>query len=64
MTHHEYLLAELRCASLRVQLMQADLDAISLALKGDLIDPEQALDLLQDCDLFRYIEPTPPMVPA
>jgi hypothetical protein len=61
MTRPEYLLAELRCASLRAQLAQADIDAISLALEGDLIDPEQAIDLLHDCDLFRYIEPTPPI---
>jgi hypothetical protein len=64
MTRLEYILAELRCATLRARLMQADIDAISLALKGDLINPEQAIDLLQDCDLLRYIEPRPPMVPA
>jgi hypothetical protein len=55
-----YLLAELRCATLRARLVASDLDAIGLALKGGLITPVQALELLDDCDLFRYIEPTPP----
>jgi hypothetical protein len=58
-TRAEYLLAQLRCASLRAQLMQADIDAIGLALKGNLINPEEAMDLLHDCELLRYIEPTP-----
>lgn len=34
MTRLEYLLAELRCASLRARLWQADIDAVGLALKG------------------------------
>ena len=55
-----YLLAELRCATLRARLVASDLDAIGLALKGGLITSVQALELLDDCDLFRYIEPTPP----
>jgi len=55
-----YLLAELRCASLRAQLMQADINAIDLALRGSLITLEQAAELLHDCDVLRYIEPTPP----
>jgi hypothetical protein len=39
----EYLLAELRCASLRARLLQADIDAVGRALKGGLITTEQAL---------------------
>ena len=58
----EYLLAELRCASLRAQLMQADIDATALALRGGLITAEQAAELLHDCDVLRYIGPSPPMV--
>jgi hypothetical protein len=60
----EYVLAELRCASIRAQLMQADINAVGIALKSSLITPDQAMELLHDCDLLRYIEPTPPMVPA
>jgi hypothetical protein len=53
----DYLLAELRCASLRARLWQADIDAVGLALKGGLIEPEQALELLNDCDCLQLIEP-------
>ena len=53
--HVPYLLAELRCASLRVQLLQADIDAVGLALKGGLITPDQALELLHDCDALRLV---------
>jgi hypothetical protein len=28
-----------------------------LALKGGLIEPEQALELLQDCDCLQFISP-------
>jgi hypothetical protein len=57
MTRHEYLLAELRCASLRARLRQADIDAVGMALKAGLVEPEQALELLQDCDCLQLIEP-------
>jgi hypothetical protein len=59
-SRREYLLAELRCATLRARLAQADVDAIGLALRGNLITVEQALDLLSGCDLLRYIDPVPP----
>jgi hypothetical protein len=57
MSRREYLLAELRCASLRVRLQQSDIDAVGLALKGGLIEPEQALELLADCDCLQLISP-------
>jgi|SRR5262245_52840669 len=57
-----YLLAELWCAALRAQLMQSDIEAVRLALKGGLITPVQALELLHDCEVLRYIEPTPPAI--
>jgi hypothetical protein len=60
MTRRQYLLAEMRCASLRLHLLQADVDAIALALKGGVVTPEQAIDLLHDVDAFAYIEPTTP----
>jgi hypothetical protein len=55
----EYLLQELRCASLRARILQADIEAIGLALKGGLITPDQALELLHDCDALRIVG-TPP----
>jgi len=58
MTRRDYLLAELRCASLRARLWQADIDAVGLALKAGLVEPEQALDLLADCDCLQFISPS------
>jgi hypothetical protein len=57
MTRRDYLLAELRCAKLRAQLVLADIEATRLAVEGGLITPEEAVELLADCDLFRFIEP-------
>jgi hypothetical protein len=56
----DYLLQELRCASLRARLAAADIDAIGLATKHGLVTPEQALELLSDCDALIYVEPTAP----
>jgi hypothetical protein len=53
----EYLLAELRCASLRARLAQADIEAVGIALKANVISPEQAVLLLGDVDAFNYIQP-------
>jgi hypothetical protein len=55
----DYLLAEFRCASLRLRLAQSDVDAIGVALKGGLISPDQALGLLDDCDALRIVGTTP-----
>jgi hypothetical protein len=57
MNRRDYLLAELRCASLRARLWQTDIDAVGLALKSGLIEPEQALELLADCDCLLLISP-------
>ncbi len=62
MNRVEYLLAELRCASLRARLAQADIEAVGLALKGGLISPDQAVLLLADADCLGFVgkkeEPT------
>ena len=52
----EYVLAELRCTSLRARTAVADLDAIGIALKGGAITPEQALAYIDDADAFRYLD--------
>jgi hypothetical protein len=57
MTRSAYLLAELRCASLRARLRQADIDAVGMALKAGLVEPEQALELLPDCNCLQFISP-------
>jgi hypothetical protein len=56
----DYLLAELRCASLRAKLWQADIEAVGLALSGNLISPEEALELLRDCDALHLVAPPEP----
>lgn len=57
MTRRDYLIAELRCASLRARLWQADIDAVGMALKAGLVEPEQALELLHGCDCLQFISP-------
>jgi hypothetical protein len=53
--HREYLLAELQCAVMRARLWQADIEAVGIALKGGLIDPDQALEILADCDALHLV---------
>ena len=55
----EYLLAELRCAAIRARLLQANIEAIGLALKIGLISADQALDLLDETAALRLVG-TPP----
>ena len=55
----DYLLAELRCAALRARILQADVEAIGIALNSGLVTPDQALALLHDVDALRYVG-TPP----
>jgi hypothetical protein len=58
----DYLLAELRCAVLRVRLIHADLIALGIAVKQGMLSPEEALDELEASDLVRLILPTLPGV--
>jgi hypothetical protein len=51
----DYLIAELRCASLRLRLEQSDVEAIGIALKGGLITPDQAIELLHDAGVLRLV---------
>ena len=55
MTRVDYLLAELRYAAFCARLWQADIEAVGLALKHGLIHPEQALELLHDCDCLQLV---------
>ena len=50
-----YLVAEFRCAAQRARLAADDLDAISLALKGGLVTPYQAIIHIEECDAFRFL---------
>jgi hypothetical protein len=55
-----YLLAELRCAALRARLAANDIDAIGIALNGDLITAIEAIELLDDADAIRFLIPIRP----
>lgn len=52
-----YLLAELRCAAMRARVMAGDIDAVGLALEAGLVEPEQALELLADCECLHLVAP-------
>jgi hypothetical protein len=51
--HHEYLLGEIRLASAHAGIWQNQLNVVGVALKANLISPEQALAELRDCPFFR-----------
>jgi hypothetical protein len=55
MSFQDYLLAELRCASLRAKILQSEIDAIGTAVKGGLVTAEQAIVLMHGVDLLRFI---------
>jgi hypothetical protein len=45
----------MRCASLRARILQHEIDAVGIALKGGAISADQALELMHDIDLLRLI---------
>ena len=55
-----YLLAELRCAALRPRLAACEIDGISIALRGGMIDSDTAVAWLHDCGVLDYVTPAPP----
>jgi hypothetical protein len=50
-----YLLAELRCAALRARLIACEIDAIGIALRSGMIDPDTAVAWLHDCNVLDYV---------
>lgn len=44
MSKHDYVLAVLRATCVRVRLIETELHTIGVALKGNLISPEMALE--------------------
>ena len=55
MSFAEYLLTEMRAASLRAKLLSSEIDSIAIALKGGLVTAEQTLVLMNGVDLLRVI---------
>ena len=53
--YRDYVLAEIRCASLRLRLLHSDLVTISVALRGGLISTDDAIEHLQGCDVLRLV---------
>jgi hypothetical protein len=56
---NNYLLAELKCAALRARIQQADIEAVAVALEGGIITSDQALALLDDCDVLHLVGTEP-----
>jgi hypothetical protein len=55
MSRADYLICELRCAALRARLWQADIEAIGMALKAGLVTPDEAVELLDECDCLKLV---------
>lgn len=60
----EFLLAGLRCARLRVQSLQAEIDEVGLALKHNMISPELAVAWLHEIGALQYLNPEIAAMPA
>lgn len=52
----EYLLVAIRCARLRAQLLQNEIDEIGVALKGRMVTPDVALCWLSEIGAIQFID--------
>lgn len=52
----DYLLAAMRCARLRLQLLQNELDQIGIAMKTGMVSDENALVWLSEVGLLQFID--------
>ena len=57
--HKEFLLAALRAASARAKMMDLDITTIGVALKGDLIGCDTAVQWIRDSNLLWMIGAIP-----
>jgi hypothetical protein len=57
--HREFLLAALRAASARAKLMDADITTIGVALKGNLIGADTAVQWRRDAGLLGMVGAIP-----
>lgn len=53
--HREFLLAALRAASLRAKLFDADVSTIGIALKANMVTPEEAVKWIKDIGALESI---------
>lgn len=56
-THRDFLLASMRVASFNLRSWSAEIDMISVALRGGLIDLEIACEHLDDMGILRWLPP-------
>lgn len=57
--HQTFLLAALRAASLRCKVMNADIETIGIALKGNLIGCDTAVAWIRDSGLLWVVGAIP-----
>lgn len=57
-SYTEYLIAEIRCAIVRAKVLQNDLTAIGIALRGGFISADSAVEHLADCGALRLVAPS------
>jgi hypothetical protein len=55
----EFVLASLRVGSLRCKAWDAEITCVGVALRGNLIEPDQAIKWVNDMGLMFLIEPVP-----
>ncbi len=51
----EFVLGQLRCAALKAKLAQLEIETIAIALKGNIITPEQAVAMFWDSDPVAFL---------
>ena len=56
----EYVLAELRCARKRAQLLICEIETIGIALSAGMVDSETALALMHEANALDFIMPAEP----
>ena len=61
---YETLMAALRCARIRIQLLSLECDEVGLALKHRLVSPEVAVGWLDEIGALQYINPEIAAMPA
>ena len=55
----DYVLAELRAASIRAQLYKNEIDVIGIALKANMMRPVEAIEALAEVNGLAFLHPEP-----
>ncbi len=58
--YREYVLAELRCAHRRAQLLVLEIGTIGVALRGDIVTPDGAMEWLASVNALDFLIPAEP----